>query len=67
MSYRKISVDGTEYEYVIGKSNLKIKGIGVWPKSTVGVAHVNEDSEVTGYNVTPSIVKDLITNSVAQG
>ena len=36
MSYRKITVDGNEYEYVVGKSHIKVKGVGVWPKEEVG-------------------------------
>lgn len=36
MSYRKIKVDGIQYEYVVGKTHVKIKGIGVWPKEEVG-------------------------------
>jgi hypothetical protein len=36
MSYRKIEVDGKEYEYVVGKSNVKVKGLGVWSKHDVG-------------------------------
>jgi hypothetical protein len=36
MTYRKITVNNVEYEYVIGKTHVKIKGIGVWPKEEVG-------------------------------
>lgn len=36
MSYRKITVDGKEYEYTVGRSHVKIKGVGVWPKEEVG-------------------------------
>ena len=28
MSYRKINVDGIIYEYTVGKSGLKVKGLG---------------------------------------
>jgi hypothetical protein len=34
--YRKIVVDGKQYEYVIGKSHTKIKGVGVFPNLDVG-------------------------------
>lgn len=37
MSYRKINVDGKEYEYTVGKTHVKVKGVGVWPKEEVGV------------------------------
>ena len=36
MSYRKITVDGKVYEYTIGKTHTKIKGIGVWKNEDVG-------------------------------
>lgn len=36
MSYRKLKVNDEEYEYVIGKTYVKVKGIGVWPKEEVG-------------------------------
>jgi uncharacterized protein YacL (UPF0231 family) len=36
MSYRKITVDGKEYEYSIGRTHVKIKGVGVWLKEEVG-------------------------------
>lgn len=36
MSYRKIAVDGKEYEYVVGRTHVKVKGVGVWPKEEVG-------------------------------
>jgi len=36
MSYRKIIVDDVEYEYIVGKTHVKIKGIGYWPKEEIG-------------------------------
>lgn len=36
MSYRKITVDEKDYEYVVGKIHVKVKGVGVWPKEEVG-------------------------------
>lgn len=30
MSYRKITVDGKEYEYVVGKDVTKVKGVGIF-------------------------------------
>ena len=36
MSYRKITVDDKPYQYVIGKTHVKIKGVGAWPKEEVG-------------------------------
>ena len=36
MSYRKITVDRKEYKYTIGRTHVKVKGVGVWPKEKVG-------------------------------
>ena len=36
MSYRKIEVNGKSYEYVIGKTNTKIKDIGVFLNDRIG-------------------------------
>ena len=41
MSYRKIQVDGATYEYVVGRSHVKVKGVGVVPKHEVGQRHRN--------------------------
>jgi hypothetical protein len=34
--YRKITVNGTVYEYVIGKTHTKVKGVGAWPNTELG-------------------------------
>lgn len=36
MSYRKITVNDKQYEYVVGKVNTKIVGIGVFKNSDIG-------------------------------
>lgn len=59
MAYRKIEVDGKEYEYTIGKSFLKIKGVGTYPIHEVGDCL---DASMDVYQVTPSIVKKVIQN-----
>lgn len=58
MSYRKINVSGQTYEYVVGKNFLKIKGVGVYSKSSIGISYgkVRDDK----WEVTPSIITDLI-------
>ena len=60
MSYRKIEVDGKEYEYVVGRSNVKVKGVGVWSKHEVG--YVLDDHEV---RVQPSHVVEKIRAATA--
>lgn len=61
MTYRKIEVDGKEYEYVVGKSYVKVKGVGVWDKHAVG--YVIDDREA---RVQPSHVVDVIRTAVTQ-
>jgi hypothetical protein len=34
--YRKLEVGGKTWEYVIGSSYVKVKGLGVWPLEEVG-------------------------------
>jgi hypothetical protein len=36
MSYRTITVKDISYEYVVGRTHLKIKGVGIYLKSLVG-------------------------------
>ncbi len=36
MAYRKINVNGTQYEFVVGKSHTKIKKIGVFKNEDIG-------------------------------
>lgn len=45
MAYRKITVDGKVYEYSIGKSHTKIKGIGVFKNEDIGKRFTIEDHQ----------------------
>lgn len=56
MSYRKITVDGKQYEYVIGASHLKIKAFGLFKVSDVG----NPIKGTSKYVVTPTVIAALI-------
>lgn len=65
MSYRKISVNGIEYEYVIGKSHIKIKGHGVYSVKAHGnpVAypdHNGNPEKTKEYVATPKTVSAII-------
>lgn len=42
MGYRKITVDDTTYEYVVGRTHVKIRGIGALPKDEVGHREVED-------------------------
>jgi hypothetical protein len=59
MSYRKITVDEKTYEYVIGKTHLKIKGFGLFENSKIGNFIVNGGPREQ-YLVTPGTVAKVI-------
>jgi hypothetical protein len=60
MSYRKITVDGTTYEYVIGRTKLKIKGLGLYEIAKIGNRLVGTPSRQPVYVVTPGTVAKVI-------
>lgn len=55
MSYRKIEVDGQVFEYSIGKTHTKIRGVGAFQNHEVG--YVISDHEV---RVRPGDIAALI-------
>ena len=55
MAYRKITVDGTEYQYTIGKSATKIKGHSVVRNAVLGVP-VGDDK----FAITPGAIAEYI-------
>jgi len=55
MAYRNITVDGNKYQYTIGKSATKIKGVGVVVNSVIGTP-VGDDK----YAVTPACIAEYI-------
>lgn len=61
MSYRKIIVDGKQYEYSIGKTHTKIKGMEVYKNSDIGDEIESTTSyEIQGYVVSPYNVANAI-------
>lgn len=56
MSYRKITVEGKQYEYVIGKAYLKIKELGLFKTSEIG----NRLGGTSIFVVTPGTVAKVI-------
>lgn len=67
MSYRKIEVDGVEYEYVIGKSNIHIRGFGDFSVKQHGNPVVNPDrpddqvgSDTGRRSASPSMVSAIL-------
>jgi hypothetical protein len=59
MSYRKIEVDGKEYEYSVGRTHVKIRYVGAFSKNDVG--YVIDEREV---RVRPGDIADFIKRSV---
>lgn len=76
MSYRKITVKGKVFEYIVGKTHTKIKGIGVFLNEDIAErietpefceccgepldALYSEYSSTTKPGITPSVIKRKI-------
>lgn len=61
MSYRKITVNDKQYEYVVGKQFTKIKNIGLFKNEDIGVvAGYNCLKNTNIYSVTPARVEQVI-------
>lgn len=68
MSYRKITVDNIGYEYVIGTSHVKVKGVGVWPKDSFATAfHLSDLFDEQQIEITPKQIADQIRCSLDDG
>ena len=81
MSYRKITVNQQQHEYVIGKTHTKIKGIGVFQNDLIGeriaipeyceccnepMSQLHSDWEDTDkLAVTPKHISQAIVNHLA--
>lgn len=59
MAYRKIEVNGSTYDYTVGKSYIKIRGLGAYNKFVLGD---RQDDYVS--KVTPAHIKAIIVNGV---
>lgn len=59
MSYRKMEINGTTYEYVVGRSHVKVKGLGSQPHHVIGEL-VLPEADPPKYVVKPSHVRDWI-------
>lgn len=58
MSYRKLEVNGATYEYVVGRSHVKVRGPGfskVIPKSEVG-----QPVGTNQHAVSPGNIRDVV-------
>lgn len=71
MSYRKLEVDGETFEYVVGKTHVKIRGMGAFLLEEVGEPKTFYDETPTGkvieyvqYFVKPKNVRDFIISRI---
>lgn len=61
MAYRKLDVDGVEYEYVVGSTHVKIRGMQAVLKDQVGTPVPSKyDRGPLEYKVTPEAVRAYI-------
>ncbi len=58
MSYRKINVNSKTYEYVVGKSHVKIRGHGV--SKVMAKSEVGQPVGVDKHIVTPANIRNVI-------
>lgn len=62
MSYRKITVDNKQHEYVTGKTHTRIKGFGVYLNAEIGETF-ERPKELGGGKrtfITPGMISDII-------
>lgn len=74
MSYRKIMVDGVQYEYAVGKTATKINVVkekkstlGVFDNATFAkpiVHHVANGDDIVTFTVQPKHIRMLIENKI---
>lgn len=78
MTYRKLVINEKTYEYVIGKSHTRIKGIGVFLNNDIGSKHdilceccgtpmselYNDPTAITN-RVLPSDIKTMILKTIS--
>lgn len=62
MPYRKIEVDGQVFEYSIGKTHTKIRGVGAFSNTEVGVRRQIQwgDEMINTIQVRPSDLASFI-------
>ena len=59
MAYRKITVDGRDYEYTIGKTFVKFRGGKAVPLAEIGEVFDDEDEGVS-VMVRPGLIKKYL-------
>jgi hypothetical protein len=67
MSYRKITVDGQTYEYMIGKSNLKVQGFPAVDFSTLTGwtwGAIEKAQWKRSFSIKPAEVADFIRSAI---
>lgn len=69
MSYRKIEVEGQIFEYSVGKTHTKIRGVGAFENERVGNLRVSSEydwweTQNATLQVRPSDVADFVKKNV---
>lgn len=65
MAYRKIEVDGLSYEYTVGRTHVKVKGVGIATREEIGRMIDVLDSETKKLAVKPADVARFIRSRVS--
>jgi len=60
MSYRKLTIDGQQYEYTVGKKFVKVKGVGTVLIEKVSDHVYCEDDDTWYIHVRPKYIVDYI-------
>jgi hypothetical protein len=63
MGYRVLEIGDRKYEYVIGRSHTKVKGLGAFENSIIG-EYEQPDSQGR-VKITPAILARAITRKLA--
>lgn len=65
MGYRKIDVDGVEHQYTVGRTHVKVRGIGATPKELVaGYTGPVREKEFRQIKVEPHMIADHIRKAL---
>ena len=60
MAYRNITVEGKDYQYVVGKTHVKVRGLEAVEKSGIGDEYVKDCGCCSEWRVKPAHIKEFI-------
>lgn len=67
MSYRKLVVNESNFEYSIGKTHTKIRHVGVWPNEEIGQWYSIKDNNgdmIRIFQIRPSDISHFISAKI---